>query len=120
MAIKEQLAIMKKALAEAEREYEALARQFTGNGNGGNVALLEARPPRTVRTRGDISLPDAVKAIFPGAGQMHVSVFLEKAQEKGYVTTAENPVDSVDIQLYKLSKTLPIKKVGKRMWEWAD
>lgn len=122
MAVKEHLAVIRKALDQAEREFEEIAR-LAGN-NGFSVSTEETprvvRKARSPKANSAIGLPDAVKQILPGAGPMHVKDFFEKATALGYVTNADNPVDSIDIQLYKLSKNLPISKVGKRTWKWND
>jgi hypothetical protein len=122
MAIKEHLARAQELFAEADKHIQAAKREaeeiagFLGSNGKAQVAVLTQ--PRTTRARSGLSLPDAVRAILPDAGPMSVADFFEKAQERGYATNADNPVDSIDIQLYKLAKTLPILKVAKRTWEW--
>ena len=126
MAINEKLAVAERAIAEARRalsEAESELKGFWSNGNGAPTQ----RVTRAVRTRvtGGISLRELIYQTLKTAGRaMTVTEILEEneARSLGYRSGADDPADSVDIQLYKLARRpdTPIRKVGTRTWQWTE
>lgn len=122
MAIKEHLLEARKAQEKANQHLEAAFREFAQL--VGDNGIMEMTAPQAIthqaRIAGSISLPELVKLTLQDGRPKTVTEILQENQDRnlGFVSRASNPVDSIDVQLYKIAKQLPIVKVAKRTWKW--
>lgn len=79
-------------------------------------AALPTRPSR----KGSVSMRQAaLVTLYESGTALHVEQVLKKAQTMGAVSEAADPIEAVDLLLYKLKKRgVPVEKTAPRTWRW--